>query len=84
LSSAHLTSAAEVGYVNLKIEETTTANKSFLDAKMVATNIGSIRIRGIVLSHVSARFAFLFAMKQFSYVIMKNGNNIDNESNICR
>ena len=23
-------------------------------------------------------------MKQFSYVIMKNGNNINNESNICR
>jgi hypothetical protein len=47
----------------LKIEETTTANKPFLDAKIVATNIGSRRIKGIVLSHVSARFAFLFAMK---------------------
>jgi hypothetical protein len=47
----------------LKIEETTTANKPFLDAKIVATNIGSRRIRGLVLSHVSARFAFLFAMK---------------------
>jgi hypothetical protein len=68
----------------LKIEETTTADKPFLDAKIVATNIGSRRIKGIVLSHVSARFAFLFAMKQFSYVIMKNGNNVDNESNICR
>jgi hypothetical protein len=68
----------------LKIEETTTANKPFLDAKIVATNIGSRTIRGRVLSHVSARFAFLLAMKQFSYVIMKNGNNINNESNICR
>jgi hypothetical protein len=54
----------------LKIEETITANKSFLNAKMVTTNIGSRRIRGgIALSHVSAKFAFLFAMKQFSYVI---------------
>lgn len=68
----------------MKIEKITTANKPFLDAKIVATNIGSRRIKGIVLSHVSARFAFIFAMKQFSYVIMKNGNNIDNESNICR
>jgi hypothetical protein len=68
----------------LKIEETTTANKPFLDKIIATTNSGSRRIKGIVLSHVSARFAFLFAMKQFSYVIMKNGNNIDNESNICR
>jgi hypothetical protein len=44
----------------LKIEKTTTANKPFLDAKIVATNIGSRRIKGIVLSHVSARFAFPF------------------------
>jgi hypothetical protein len=64
--------------------KTTAANKPFLCRNIVATNIGSRRIKGIVLSHVSARFAFLFAMKQFSYVIMKNDNNINNESNICR
>jgi tricorn protease-like protein len=46
----------------LKIEETTAVNKPFFDAKIVATNIGSRRIRGIVLSHVFARFAFLFAI----------------------
>ncbi len=46
----------------MKIEKITTANKPFLDAKIESTNIGSRRIRGIVLSHVSTRFAFLFAI----------------------
>jgi dipeptidyl aminopeptidase/acylaminoacyl peptidase len=46
----------------LKIEKTTIANKPFLDAKIVATNTGSRRIRGIVLSSVSTKFAFLFGI----------------------
>jgi Tol biopolymer transport system component len=46
----------------LKIEKTTAVNKPFLDAKIVATRNGSRRMRGIVLSHVSTRFAFLFAI----------------------
>ena len=46
----------------MKIEKTTIANKPFLDAKIVATNTGSRRIRGIVLSSVSTKFAFLFGI----------------------
>src|SRR5215211_3925768 len=44
------------------MEKTTIANKPFLDAKIVATNTGSRRIRGIVLSSVSTKFAFLFGI----------------------
>ena len=33
-----------------------------MNSKIVATNTGSKRIKGILLSHVSARFAFLFAI----------------------
>jgi Tol biopolymer transport system component len=46
----------------LKIEKTTAVNKPFLDTRIVSTNSGSRRIRGIVLSHVSTRFAFLLAI----------------------
>jgi Tol biopolymer transport system component len=42
--------------------KTTAANKPFLCGNIVATNIVSRRIRGIMLSHVSTRFAFLFAI----------------------
>jgi hypothetical protein len=46
----------------LKREKTTAVNKPFFYAKIGVTNIGSIRIIGIVLSHVPTRFAFLFAI----------------------
>jgi TolB protein len=46
----------------MKIEKTTTANKPVLNSKIVATNTGSKRIRGLVLSSVSTRFAFLFTV----------------------
>jgi hypothetical protein len=46
----------------MKIEKTTTANKPFLNSKIVATNTGCRRIRGLVLSSVSTKFGFLFAV----------------------
>ena len=46
----------------MKIEKTTAVNKLFFNTKIVETNIGSRRIRGILLSHVPTRFAFLFAI----------------------
>src|SRR5215211_6481668 len=44
------------------MEKTTIANKPFLDAKIVPTNTGSRRIRGIVLSSISTKFSFLFTI----------------------
>ena len=46
----------------MKIEKTTRANKPVLNSKIVATNTGSKRIRGLVLSSVSTKFGFLFAV----------------------
>ena len=62
LSQVHLSSVVGVGYVNLKIEKTTAVNKPVLNSKIVATNTGCRRIRGLVLSSVSTKFGFLFAV----------------------
>ena len=46
----------------MKIEKTITVNKQFFDVKIVAPNVRSRKVRGIVLSHLPARFAFLLAI----------------------
>jgi hypothetical protein len=54
----------------LKREKTTAVNKPFFYAKIGVTNIGSIRIIGIVLSHVPTRFAFLFAISAIILLLL--------------